>query len=147
MTARSLAPFLIGFCLLAWSCAEKPETAGDLASRLLAPCCYKQTLDVHASPLAADVRADIQTRMRAGASAADVESVLVAIYGERIRAVPHRNFLNPLGTAGMVVVGIALLAVFGIAWRSRARYAPELEAPVTSSTRDQMAAELAALDD
>jgi cytochrome c-type biogenesis protein CcmH len=145
---RSLLVTVSALSLFAFACdAELPETPSALASRMLAPCCYKQTLDVHASELATEVRSEIKKRMSEGASAAAVEAELVAKYGERIRAVPNRHFLNPLGTAGMVLGGLALFGFFWFAWRSRVRFAPEPSAPFNEAVRSRLDAELAALDD
>lgn len=80
--------------------------AGTIEGRLLAPCCWTQTLDVHESPLADALRAEIRARLRRGESAAAIESDLVTRYGERVRAVPAGR--DTRGTVP-VLVGLGML--------------------------------------
>ncbi len=86
--------------------AESP-VAGEraLLGRLLAPCCEAQTLDVHASPLAVELRAEIRRRLIAGETPEAIEADLVSRFGPRIRAVA------PGDPSGSVALGLALLAI------------------------------------
>lgn len=59
-----------------------------LEGRLLAPCCWTQTLDVHESELATSLRGEIRRRLAAGEASTVIEDDLAGRYGERIRAVP-----------------------------------------------------------
>ncbi len=94
-----------------------------LMARLLAPCCYTQTLDVHESPEAAALRAEVRARLRAGESAAAIEQDFVARYGERVRALPAghdpRVALGLL-SAGLVISAGALMARAVSRWRRAA---------------------------
>lgn len=82
------------------------ETA--LGARLIAPCCWTQTLDVHESELATALRLEIRGRLLAGEAADAIEDDLAKRYGERIRAVPKGR--DPRGT-GAIAIGVgALLA-------------------------------------
>lgn len=107
--------------------------AQALEERLMAPCCWTQTLDAHDSPEARELRAEIERRLAGGESVAEVEADLVARYGERIRAVPHEGFLDPIGLGVVAVLAgtaIALL-VLGRRWSRRAGEPQEPEdAPV-----------------
>lgn len=139
------APFVL---LFVFACAEQAEDHFSLESRLLAPCCYKQTLDVHSSELANAVRSEVRARMKDGASATEVEAELVARYGERIRAVPDRNFLRPVGIAGMGFVAVAFLAFYTSGFLSRRR-AAATEMPARAenlAARSELEAELRELD-
>lgn len=62
--------------------------ATALETRLLAPCCFTQTLDYHESELSTALRAEIRQRLRAGETTGAIEEDFVARYGERVRAVP-----------------------------------------------------------
>jgi cytochrome c-type biogenesis protein CcmH len=96
-----------------------------IASRLLAPCCWNQTLDVHTSDVALNLRREIRTRLAAGESASAVEADLVARYGDRIRAVPDGSPLGRVAGASLVLVALAGLGILllGLRWRRRAREA------------------------
>lgn len=97
--------------------------AGELESRLFAPCCYTQTLDVHESDLASELRREIHARIGAGEPLQHIEDDLAARYGERIRAVPRgrdpRGFI-PFVLALIMAVSFGVLLRLGMGWRRRA---------------------------
>lgn len=99
-----------------------------LEARLMAPCCYVQTLDIHESELATALRHEIRTRLAAGESAADVEQDFVARYGERVRALPAgQDPRKGLGSFAAVVAAAAAVGL-GVAirrWRRAADAAPD----------------------
>jgi len=147
--------------LLAFTAASpalaQPRPQEDLAravsSRLIAPCCYQQTLDVHESELATALRAEIASRLRAGESPAQIEDGLVERYGERVRAVPRDHDTRP---HVLVLVALAMLVAAGLLGRAMRRWSlrerPVLvAAPETSHDRDawdeRLDAELRALDE
>lgn len=66
-----------------------PRSATELAGRLIAPCCWVQTLDIHESGLATTLRAEITMRLAEGETSQAIEDSLASRYGERIRAVPR----------------------------------------------------------
>ncbi len=82
---------------------------GELAleQRMVAPCCWVQTLDMHDSPVAKQLREEIHLRLLHGDSATNIEADLVRRYGGRIIAMPASN---PLGKVAAVVSGIVLIA-------------------------------------
>ena len=102
--------------------SEAVPGAARLEGRLLAPCCWNQTLDTHSSELALELRREIRSRLKAGERPDAIEASLVERYGTRIRAVPDRVPLGAL--AGLALVGF--LGVGGgagyllIRWRRRA---------------------------
>jgi cytochrome c-type biogenesis protein CcmH len=81
-----------------------------LLARLIAPCCWTQTLDVHESEISASLRREIRARLLAGESPDAIEDSIVARYGERIRAVPRGE---EVGGHIPLVVGLAMLAAAG----------------------------------
>jgi cytochrome c-type biogenesis protein CcmH len=141
---RSLAArfLLVLTCVLsaapAWGQAplERDSTpaAGEvtLERRLLAPCCWNQTLDMHESDLASSLRGEVRARLHAGEPASTIEDDLVARYGERIRAVEKGR--DP-GGAMPFLVGLgalsigALLVVMVRRWR---------RSPASARSREDM---------
>jgi cytochrome c-type biogenesis protein CcmH len=108
--------------------AEGPAPGeAELEGRLVAPCCFTQTLDVHESPLASELRREIRARMRAGEAPQVIEDDLAARYGDAIRAVPRgedprRTMSTGLGVATAAAgAGLVLLV---LRWTRRARSAP-----------------------
>jgi len=103
--------------------ATVPSAASPLATaapgeaivegRLLAPCCYLQTLDVHESPMAAELRLEVRKRLAAGESPEAVEDDFASRYGERVRAVPKGR--DPRGSMFLAVTGVLVAAGLGLA--------------------------------
>ncbi len=120
------------------------EAATELEERLLAPCCWNQTLDIHASPLASSIRSEIRRRLEAGETVAQVEADLVARHGERIRAVPHAGFMRPVGMGLLAVAGIAFFGV--VAFGRRRSKVPPAPTPPTIAAADRQALDQALLD-
>jgi cytochrome c-type biogenesis protein CcmH len=98
---------------------EKVPGAERLEGRLLAPCCWSQTLDIHGSEIANSLRHEIRTRLKSGEAADAIEASLVARYGERIRAVPDRVPLDKMGGLGWLCVALAAGFVGGVLWHWR----------------------------
>lgn len=146
---------------LAQAPGETMEVPGERAiqGRLIAPCCWNQTLDSHESPLADQLRAEIRTRLRGGESAAAIEADIVSRYGERVRAVPHNHDTRgnvPLMVAVAMFASVVLLGRLARRWVRRGNAPPpEATAPAantpSASARDDYDArvddELARLDD
>jgi cytochrome c-type biogenesis protein CcmH len=84
-----------------------------LEGRLLAPCCWAQTLDIHESDIARALRLEVRRRLRAGESQTAIETDLVARYGERIRALPKGSSLTPIG---MLLSLLIATAGIGAGW-------------------------------
>jgi len=96
--------------------------ATELETKLFAPCCYIQTLDVHESDLADKLRAEIERRLSAGEAPLSVEDDLVARYGERIRAVPRNSDSRwhiPLVVGAALALGLLALGAFAMRWQRR----------------------------
>jgi cytochrome c-type biogenesis protein CcmH len=98
-----------------------------LEARLLAPCCYGGTLDVHDSELAHDLRKEIEDRMARGESADAIEADFVVRFGPRVRALPTEGALT---TSFFVAFAAIFAAVALLFWRIRARAA---RAPATAA--------------
>jgi cytochrome c-type biogenesis protein CcmH len=112
--------------------------AARLEGRLLAPCCWdtsRQTLDIHGSPIANELRMEIRRRLKAGETPDAVEADLVRRYTTKILAVPPDNPLPRMGT----VLAVALLGAGALAarmvvrWRKKASETPVGAVPVPAS--------------
>jgi len=131
--------------------APRTTSAAALESRLLAPCCWTQTLDVHTSDAATELRTEIERRLANGEPAATVEDDLAARFGERIRAVPKGR--DPRQGAALVTLALMALAGVGLAvvvrrWTRKApATAPSSRsAPVRDEYDDRVDAELKEMD-
>ncbi|WP_437507364.1 cytochrome c-type biogenesis protein CcmH [Sorangium sp. So ce1099] len=110
-----------------------------LEGRLLAPCCWDQTLDVHESDVAQELRREIRARLRRGEAADVIEQDLVARYGDRLRAAPSSGVLGKVALGMMLGIAVAFLGIFALlrSWRrSDAQPAPSSVA-VPAAARDE----------
>lgn len=110
-----------------------------LEERLMAPCCWTQTLDAHDSPEASALRQEIDRRLVAGETAGAIEDDLVARYGARIRAVPSAGFLDPIG---LIVLALLAASALALVARWRRRPAEPRSAPETTPVDDTSATAL-----
>jgi cytochrome c-type biogenesis protein CcmH len=128
--------------------SEYVPGAARLEGRLLAPCCWIQTLDVHGSELANSLRSEIRRRLRAGESADAIEASMVARYGKRILAVPRDNPLRQLAIALSLAMGAGGIGAVLLMrrWRSRAKQSgaegPSVSKPERDALDDRLDAEL-----
>lgn len=108
--------------LVAACAAELPHSHAEaqdaLEERLLAPCCWRQPLADHDSPIAGELRAEIATRLAAGELPAAIEAGLVARYSERIRALPPDGV--PRWIIGALLVAALAATSIGIVYYLRA---------------------------
>ncbi len=81
--------------------------ASELEGRIIAPCCWTQTIDIHGSEIATALRQEIRARLAKGESAESIESSLVERYGAKIRAVPPGSHLGSIGGAVAFSLGLA----------------------------------------
>ncbi len=77
--------------------AADPDTRARVESRLMCYCgCTDLTVKVCNCGTAANIKADIEARLDAGATADQVVDAYVAQYGEQIRSAPTRSGFNLL---------------------------------------------------
>jgi cytochrome c-type biogenesis protein CcmH len=74
------------------------EGASRLEGRILAPCCWNQTIDIHGSETSYQLRREIRQRLKAGESAEAIEASFVKRYGDKILAVPTGSPLSVVAT-------------------------------------------------
>lgn len=107
-----------------------------LEQRLLAPCCWTQTLDVHESPLVTEMRVEIRNRLAAGETPLSIEDNFAEQYGQRVRAMPRGQtpmltYVQWVGAA--LVVALGLLFVLARSWMKRAhRHTITVNAPLSA---------------
>lgn len=78
--------------------------AERIADRLLAPCCWRESVRVHRSPQAEELRRDIAARLEMGQSEDEILTAYVAKYGSRILRDPpgaKRAWLDAMPVAAL----------------------------------------------
>lgn len=125
-----------------------------LFGKLMAPCCWAQTLDIHAGPTADELRSEIRSRLAAGEPASAIEDDFVKRYGPRILAEPKGS---PLPWVSLGIGVLALVSAAGVALLIRKwvrRESPAIEAPgaprsaaLRDAWDDRLDEELRLLDD
>lgn len=105
-----------------------------LLGRLVAPCCWTQTLDIHAGRQADALRAEVRARLAEGEAALSIERDLVARYGPRVVAGPPDGgplpwFVLGFGALSLVVAGALVKSIR----RWMRRPAPGAAAPPAST--------------
>ena len=144
-----MAPCLRWFLLFVlWipHATARADSAEVLERRLLAPCCYQQTLDIHASEPASALKQEIRTRIARGESSEEIEQDMVRRYGERVLAVPTGSPLEAIALAAMVAIALA----GGVLWWRARRWTrtPTASEPEDDPTYDErLRAALSALDE
>lgn len=108
--------------------------ASRLEGRILAPCCWNQTIDIHGSEVAYELRREIRDRLRKGESADAIEASFVKRYGSKILAVPEESPLR-----GVALLLATLFAGGGVGavlllrrWQRRTADKPRPGAPAPS---------------
>lgn len=97
--------------------AAEPATATDTAearaqaleAKLMAPCCFTQTIDQHESDIARQMRAEVRAWLGQGFSDQQILDLYVERYGARILAVPPPQGFNRLLYWMPYLVTLALL--------------------------------------
>lgn len=134
------------FVAILTGCQEHQDRVGDLEERLLAPCCLRQSLRDHESPLATQLRAEIRERMAAGESTAQIENAFVQRFGERVLALPAGE--DPrwiVGVSGAAAVGIGAVGL-GFLLRRRRSSVPPRPRPENPHDSERLDDELAHVD-
>jgi len=104
---------LIATLLIAGAFTPTPDQARTivrLEDKLMAPCCYSQTIRVHMSAEAEQMREEVTDMVLAGKSEQDIIKYYKAEYGETILVVPD-------GKAGQIAYGVPVivaLSAFGL---------------------------------
>lgn len=174
-SSRRLSWVLAG-CLslapaLAWADAEHPahvpatEAGEDLQSyvpgasrlegRIMAPCCWNQTIDIHGSEPSYELRREIRRRLKAGETSDAIEASFVQRYGGKILAVPDSSPLGGIATllaltfGGVGVAGYFMLKRWSRAGKpqNQAKGSGRAEPPQRDALDDRLDRELSEIRD
>ncbi|HEX5659774.1 MAG TPA: cytochrome c-type biogenesis protein CcmH [Polyangiales bacterium] len=125
---------LVVTLLLAFAArADRGDAADEVYGRLIAPCCWNQTLDIHDSEIATQLRVEIAERLQRGEASLSIEDDMASRFGERIRAVPRAQdprqsmALTLLGTLTLLLLGLFALAFRWTRARAVAMHSAELD--------------------
>ena len=100
---------------------EYVEGASRLEGRIMAPCCWNQTIDIHGSEPSYELRREIRRRLKAGESSEVIEASLVQRYGAKILAVPDScPLVSVANILGLSFAGAGVAAYFMLKRWSRA---------------------------
>lgn len=139
---------VVAASILASSAIAAAPGEAVVEARLLAPCCYLQTLDVHESPLATELRAEVHARLVAGETPEAIEDDFAVRYGERVRAFAKgkdpRNGMTLFVAAAVGACGV-MLAMALRRWR-RTKPRRTVATTTRDALDDRIDAELADLD-
>jgi cytochrome c-type biogenesis protein CcmH len=112
------ALLLLGALAAAAAPPAQPDAAEArvraLEAKLMAPCCYTQTIDLHESDIARQMRSEVRAWVAQGLSDQQILDRYVARYGPRILAVPPAQGFNrllywmPYLVALVLLVGVCL---------------------------------------
>jgi cytochrome c-type biogenesis protein CcmH len=100
---------------------EYVEGAKRLEGRIIAPCCWNQTIDIHGSEPSYALRREIRARLKAGETADAIEASLIQRYGQKILAVQDKSpIVSVANTLGLAFLGAGIGAYFMLRRWSRA---------------------------
>jgi cytochrome c-type biogenesis protein CcmH len=125
--------------------------ASAIEGRLMAPCCWTQTIDIHDSEIALSMRHEIRRRLRNGESADAIQASFVERYGPKIMAVqPNSQLKNVFIGLSVVMGGAGVAAAMMLGrWRKQTKnaQAPDTQrSEVRDKWDDELDKELADLD-
>lgn len=115
--------FIVMFSLVAFAVPESAEeTAREIETMLIAPCCWSQPVSQHYSEAADQIRKKVRRLLAAGKSKQEILDYYVLAYGERILASPRPHGFNLLAYIlpwAFLVTGVAVLIIFLRKWTRR----------------------------
>ncbi len=99
--------------------------ASAIEGRLMAPCCWTQTIDIHDSEIALSMRHEVRRRLRNGESADAIQASFVERYGAKILAVqPDSQLKNVFIGLSVVMGGAGIAAALMLGrWRKQTEHA------------------------
>jgi len=106
--------------------ASQRGTIRNIETRLMAPCCYTQMIDVHESEIAQQMRSEVTEMVMEGKSEPEILTYYKTEYGESILAVPDGRTGTVAFAIPIIVLPTAALLLFaGI--RKRGSVRPQLD--------------------
>lgn len=113
---RWLSSFLI---LVAMQAAGASGVVRSIQEKFLAPCCWRENLAVHRSPMADELRAEVARMVAEGKSEGEIINHYVARYGERILREPRGETSVWLRLMPVFALGLGAIAVIRFLQRNR----------------------------
>lgn len=105
------------------------QRARAIERLLTAPCCYKGTLEDHASAVASEMRQEIRVMLAGGKSRAQILEHYRARYGQAVLVEPPRGGLSGLMLYGipfgLAILGLVAMTAFMARRRSGAAESPQ----------------------
>lgn len=133
---------------------EQEKLVADMEKKLIAPCCWTQTVAVHDSQAAESVKMQLRSLAAGGAGEEEMTDYMVEQYGEKILATPRVGGFNSLAYALPVLallVGAGGLILVMRRWRRGRSEGAEVSLPLrgdeeSSDLRRRMDEELSGFD-
>lgn len=132
---RRALPLIAVFALLAPGCggeSDEPPTLAEMEKKFICPTC-QTTLELSNAPIAERMREFIRARIAAGDSENEIETALVAQFGEAVLASPPKEGFNLLAWVLPLAAGAIAVAAVAVALRRWSRVRPE---PVPAENRE-----------
>jgi cytochrome c-type biogenesis protein CcmH/NrfF len=165
--SKLLAPLLFVLTLASGALAQTDAAidveiearAKALETRLISPCCAHQTLDIHRSPEANRMKAEIRARLSKGETEEQLLADFERRYGPDIIA---QSSVEQVVVLGVSLAGAGVLGAFGVAmalrrWRRRSDESDAEARQKSENTKrepkdddeldERLRAELRAMDD
>lgn len=92
--------------------ASQKAEVKRVEERLLAPCCYTQSIAVHGSEIARQMRAEVAEMVAEGRTEEEIVNRYRSMYGDRILIVPGGMTGKILFSLPVVTSGVASLLLF-----------------------------------
>ena len=136
--------------------ARQEVLAKQLEGKLIAPCCFSQTVADHYSGAAAHMKQQIRQFLVQGQTEEQILNAYVQVYGERILAAPRAsgfNLVAYLAPPIVLFVGIVGMFLWLTQWRRPDQKQPALQQQANLTTsgtthllRDRLRDELSRFD-
>lgn len=97
------------------------QTAKELEQALIAPCCWRQPLDIHHSGTADNMKTEIRLLLKDGQTPEQIMSYYIERFGEQIRSTPKKEGFNLLAwilPGFAVLIGLGVISVSLNKWRT-----------------------------
>ena len=105
--------FIISVPFMAYS--DKKPTVDEISGYLIAPCCYRQTVQVHYSGVAEQMKEEILQMIEEGKTKDEIIGFYVGKYGEKVLAMPAKkgfDILAYLMTPIFMVLSLTLILIY-----------------------------------
>lgn len=125
---------------------EQQKLAAGIDGKLIAPCCWTQTVALHESQKAEEIKMQTRLLIAQGKGESEIIDGFVSQYGEQILASPRAsgfNWLAYLIPFAVLVVGLGGIAVLVGRWRGgHGQVVPVAVSSQRTMSRDAAADEL-----